>query len=400
MVCASLTRASGREDRSRADLVPGSANVRRVETRWVLSRDPHTPPINGPSISGAWWKARAYAEWLFLTRDWSWHWGEAALREAASTTGPGDYDVLVLDGPPFPPVVPFVRWAIEEGVPIVLDLRDVWGWEDESFPAWSFLSPRLRRRRWNVLLRDEAVRSAAHVVLTSHEMVEVMLERYPDLPSRSFSCVHNAYESVDAVPEGGSGSSVLDRLRVVYTGSLAYGRLTQAVNLLRGMEEYGRRGIGNVELVLAGKGAEKVVTASASQGLSNLVESLGWLDRDEAVRVQQEAGALLLLQPSTDLGTRVAIPAKLFEYMARRRPILGMVGTGVAGRIIREHDLGVVVDHEDPGSLADALVSLSRRIAREPHLPPPPDEFAERSTVARFAHILDEVLARSKGRGA
>jgi len=400
VVCASLIRPPEREEVSQIHTVPDSSEVLRVETPWVLGRDPYRPPVGGNLSRSASWKVRAYAEWLFLTHDWSWKWGAAALRQAGSSLESKGYDLLIVDAPPFPAVIPFIRSARKAGVPTVLDLRDLWGREDESHhPPWWPLSPRLRRIRWSLRLRDEAVRAAAHVVLTSPDLVEVMRSRFPDLAHSHFSFIPNAYETVDSVPASTGVPLNPDHLLIVYTGSLAYGRGEQAKRFIRGMREFRRLGMGNVELIVAGAGAEGLMETAESEGIADGVEIHGWLDRDEAVELQRAAGALLLLQPTSTLEARVAIPGKLFEYMARRRPILAMVGSGPAGEIIREHGLGVVPSGEGQRPLAEALGELAEQIRAAPYLPAPPEMFSERSTVAEFARVLDRVMARGSEAG-
>jgi len=304
-----------------------------------------------------------------------------------------EYDVLVLDTPPHPSVVPFLRLARREGIPSILDLRDVWGFEHESYPFWRSLSPRKRRARWSLSLRDEAVRAADHVVTTTPEMSQAMRQRCPDLDPSHFSCIPNAYQTVDPSTEASSARRPSTLLRVVYTGSLAYGRAGQARRFIEAMEYSRGMGGQDVELLLAGDGGKQLIESLASGVSTEQVHDLGPLDREGAISLQRSADALLLLQPSDYLGTRVAIPAKLFEYMARRIPIFGMVGSGSAGRLIREYGLGVVPSGEDPGSLARALEQLSEQIRISPRLAEPPEEYSERSTMAAFAQVLNRVTA-------
>src|SRR5690606_30936489 len=93
VVCASLERAVGASDESQQDLVPTNARIHRVDTPFVLDRHPYEPPWEGTLGEMVWWRARAYAEEVFLTRDWAWAWGVAALREIEWAMAAGRYDV-------------------------------------------------------------------------------------------------------------------------------------------------------------------------------------------------------------------------------------------------------------------------------------------------------------------
>lgn len=91
-----------------------------------------------------WWKLRAYAEFLVLTRDWSWSWGQAACRALGTEIVEGGFDLMIPDVPPNPSVVPFVRLARGSGIPIVMDFRDMWDARGEKTPWWGWISPSRR----------------------------------------------------------------------------------------------------------------------------------------------------------------------------------------------------------------------------------------------------------------
>ena len=199
VVCASLDRAVGSLDASQSRLVPDEKSVVRVETPFILGRHPYDPPSPGSVHRRLWWKARAYLEWVFLTEDWSSKWGQAALDTVRSRIAAARYHMLVVDAPPNPSIVPFVRLANRVGLPTVIDLRDLW------FPECSTgrlsgeysVLPNIRRSRWNARLRDEMVRLADRIVLTSEEMAEALRRDFPDLAPSRFHFVPNAFQDVD-----------------------------------------------------------------------------------------------------------------------------------------------------------------------------------------------------------
>ncbi len=393
VICASAENAAEPADPSQLSLIPDGLHVRRIDTPFVFGRNPGVPPGGGVS-QRLWWKARAYAEWLAIAHDWSWNWGVAAAR--ALDAGPAseqNYDALVVDAPPRPAAVPLMRWARRRSIPVLLDLRDVWAWDDEARPALFDLRPASRRLRWELPLREEAIMGAAHVVLTTPTTAAFMSGEFPTLPTSHFSSIPNGFMQVDEVCDG-SENEWSGTLRIAYTGSLAYGRIDQAVALVKGMAELRRRGGPMVELIIAGDEGETLLDTARAVGLEDHVEARGRISRDAAIQMQREADVLLLLQPSL-LATREAIPAKLFEYMERRLHIFGLVGSSPGARIIEEHGLGVV-SAEDPQSIAGALEKLAAAVAQRRFLPPPPEVYSERATVSEFAERLDRILARRR----
>ncbi len=392
VVCATVDD-DGSMGSSSTPFSSSDRRIWRVRTPFLFGRDPNRAPPEGDYWEKLYWKGRAYAEWLLFTRDWSVRWADAALRAVEPGIGRAGYDVVIADAPPRPAVVPFVRWAKGRGIPVVIDLRDVWTdpFEAGRWPIGWVLHPSQRRSVWNLRLRAEAIRLAHHLVVTSPEMAELMASELPDVSRARFTVIPNAYEHVDAppTPRGGPRS----RLRLVYTGSLAYGRDEQAESLVRAIASVRRQGGPEVEFTVAGPVESGLQGVALEEGVTDLVDVRGFLSRDEALELQRRADALVLLQPDDKVGTRVAIPAKLFEYMGRRRPILALVGPGPAARIVQEHELGIVASSLDIEDLGRALRELALCVQAEPFLRPPPTGYSERATAERFASVLDTVVA-------
>ena len=297
---------------------------------------------------------------------------------------------MILDAPPNRAVVPFIRLARRVGIPVVIDFRDMWDARDTPVPWWRWISPSLRRSEWKRRLRREAVLSADHLVLNTAPMMRAMQEVFPALPKSVFSVVPNAFGQVDAVPDWTGNRTAGCSLKIAYTGSLAYGRDDQVGNLICGMAEARRGGGPHVHLTLAGTAMDSLSRLAERQGVADGVRLLGRMTREDAIKLQRDSDVLLLVQPPS--AARVAIPGKIFEYMARRRNILGIVGDGPAAELIREHDLGVVVAGESAPEIAHALATMAERVRVKPFLLPPPERFSERHTVAEFARVLDTLL--------
>ena len=391
VICADVSvstesSAAGRDEVA----IPG--DILRVPTPFVFGRNPEQVPAAEALWQTAWRNARRYVEGAVLTAEFSWRWGELAVRQLDPSRS---YDMMIVDAPPNPAVVPFIRFAAQQRIPVVLDLRDLWIPECRSTATRWHADPWERRRRWKSRLADEAIEKACRVVVVSEGMLPIIRDYFPDRPPQDFSYVPNAYTSVDEV-KGGATRSLGQPLRVVYTGSLAYGRDAQAMDLIRAMGLLRReRGTSVVHLTVAGLGGEGLLEAAELEGVADSVEVRGWMTEDEAVELQRDADALLLLQPSDRTEIRVAIPAKLFEYMARRRHILGMLGPGPAAKLIEEHNLGTVVSTGDPGRIALAITELESRVRQTPILVRPPDAYSEAHTVAAFAGVLNEIVEKS-----
>ncbi len=74
---------------------------------------------------------------------------------------------------------------------------------------------------------------------------------------------------------------------------------------------------------LAGKTDPEILASLTAAGLETHVVNLGYLDHDKAVREQRNA-SMLILPLRKEPEYRATLPGKLFEYLAARRPVLGI----------------------------------------------------------------------------
>lgn len=371
------------------DLPDGGA-VHRNPTPFLWGRYPVTAPPPGSWTRTAAWYVKTYADWYFATRGWDWRWGHAALEAQLQRGGLAGYDALVVDAPPNGYVTEFILAARAAGIPSILDLRDLWTPKARvGIPG--MLHPARRRQRWDRRLCLDAVHGASHVVLTSGVAADEMRAAFPELGPDHFSVVHNAFEASEVEPDDAPAAPYDGTLRITYTGSLAYGRDRMVARLIEAMAMNKERGGPDVHLTLVGSEQGDLPALAERLGLSDRVEFHGWATRSEAVAIQQASHALLLLQTAQPFGASVAIPGKLFEYMARRRPILSMA-TKASNHIVGTYELGEVVDPDDVGDIADSFVRLTELAASERLLPMPSEDFSDRETTRELAERLDALL--------
>ena len=94
-------------------------------------------------------------------------------------------------------------------------------------------------------------------------------------------------------------------------------------------------------------------------GLGDRLELVEYLPRAEALRLQRDSEALLLLVPDADGRGRGVLSGKVVEYLAAGRPVLAVVPPdGAAARLIRETGAGIVVAPDDVAGIRAALEEL------------------------------------------
>jgi len=145
-----------------------------------------------------------------------------------------------------------------------------------------------------------------------------------------------------------------DRFRITHTGSF-----------------FGKRDPRPFLTALAESGLDDVVARfvgdfrvadrewAESLGLGDRLELHPYVSRREALALQRDSEALLLLIPDAGGRGQGVLSGKVFEYLAAERPILAAVPpAGAAAELIRETGAGVVAAPDDVPALRAALEQL------------------------------------------
>ncbi|MBQ9660771.1 MAG: glycosyltransferase [Bacteroidales bacterium] len=106
-----------------------------------------------------------------------------------------------------------------------------------------------------------------------------------------------------------------------------------------------------LQIRLVGKVDAAVTDAIRARGLGAHLVELGYLPHDETVREQRAADILLLPLRREPEYTKV-LPGKIFEYLAARRPVLGIgQEDGAAAQVLRDAGAGEMFDWDKTGEL-------------------------------------------------
>ena len=182
-----------------------------------------------------------------------------------------------------------------------------------------------------------------------------------------------------------------ERFRITHTGSF-FGRRNP-----RAFLEALARTDGDVVARFVGGLPPRHRAWVAEQGLGDRVEVLEFIPRAEALALQRDSEANLLLVPEAEGRGRAVLTAKVFEYLAAERPILAVVPPdGHAAELMRETGAGLVVAPDDVDAIAEALADLERRwregtLDGSPLTPELRARLDRRAGAERLAGILRDV---------
>ncbi len=292
------------------------------------------------------------------------------------------------------------------GIPWVADFRDPWT-KMFYFKDLRML-PCIRRR--HLRLEQSVLDEASAVVAVSPQVRDDFAAR----TKTRVELITNGYDAADF--EGPEPEAEHVHFTLTHTGNIGADGdpavLWQVLANLCSTDQGFRAGF---RLRLCGKVDAGVVRSILAAGVpeENLVLE-GYLPHPETVAAQRSADLLLLPLRYGSEGGKV-VPGKTFEYLAARRPVLGIGDpSGSAAGILRETGCGRMYDWDDADGMRDAVmaawerfVSVSRRLAMAGNAASAPsysgpdgftpvissiESYSREALTARYAALLDSLV--------
>ncbi|MHC4972994.1 MAG: glycosyltransferase [Planctomycetota bacterium] len=241
------------------------------------------------------------------------------------------------------------------GVPWVADFRDSMTEDDYPQP----------RRKWQVHrdLEGDTVAECARAVFTTPGARRMYSERYPDVPDERWAVIPNGYDErifADVTPPPRAEDG---RLRLVHSGLLYPSErdprpFYAAVAALR---DAGRVSAGNLCIVFRASGYEDYHREEIrKRGIGDIVALEDAAPYREALAEMMNADGLLLFQASN---CNHQIPAKIYEYLRARRPILALTDPkGDTAGVLRLAGGGAVVRIDKQEEIAAGLQEFLKKL--------------------------------------
>lgn len=293
-------------------------------------------------------------------------------------------DAIVTTGPPHSMHLIGEKLHKATGIPWIPDFRDPW-----SRMYYLKYLP-MTERTWAKLRRQEqSVLDSCSTVLTCTPFVQAEFRAQTATP---VACITNGFDEEDF-----AGEALLPDgyFNLTHTGLFAAdGNPFTLWKVLGGMAEEDPWFRRSLRLRFAGKVDVEVLQAIREAGLESNVVSLGYCDHLTAVREQRSA-TVLLLPLRNDPEYRPILPGKLFEYLAARRPVLGIGQTdGAMAQVLASTKAGITADWNEADKMRDFLATAYRQFC-ESGVPATTGDigpYTRRATAHALGQLLDSLL--------
>ena len=297
-------------------------------------------------------------------------------------------DLIVSTAPPQSMHLIGRRLALETGLPWIADFRDPW----TKIFYFKHLSMTHGTERWHKKMEKKVLDDTSVVVAVS----PLVQQEFQAMTSTRVELITNGFDECDfaAEPcheaEGGSDNEFC----VTHTGLFAAdGNPTVLWEVLAEKCASDNAFRKALKIKLIGKTDESILTALNEAGLSECVKNIGYLPHSEAVEQQRNA-SLLILPLRKEPEYKAVLPGKLFEYLASRRPVLGIgQKDGAMAMILNETKTGVVLDWEDREAIACHIDSCWEKHLTGKLVTDGADisQFTRRSLTKRMAQLFDSL---------
>jgi hypothetical protein len=271
------------------------------------------------------------------------------------------------------------------GIPWIPDFRDPWTrmYYLKHLPITGPVWKKHLRMEQGVL--DNATR-----VLTVTPLVQ---EDYAARTATPVEMITNGYDEVDF-----GGAPEPDGLfNITHTGLFASdGNPLGLWKVLGDKVSADREFAQKFRLRLVGKVDAEVYDAIRGAGLEQNVVNLGYLDHPGAVK-EQKSATILILPLRNDPDYSIILPGKLFEYLASRRPVLGIgQEDGAMARVIADCRAGGVFNWDNLLGIS-SFVDKAWEEFKNGGVPPVDgdiEQYTRRNLTKKLASLLNDIVKR------
>ncbi len=276
-------------------------------------------------------------------------------------------------------------------IPLVLDLRDPMvyeGWPEERWMRSTY--------RW---IEKRAVRMAAAVVVTTPSARRLYVERYVDVPAARFSIMANGVDCAMDIDPPLHPRERSEPIVLVHSGLMEIPDRdpTAFFEAIAQMRKRGDITDGSLRVILRATGRDEEYRRQiALVGIDRIVFVEKRISHSEAMAEMQRADGLLLFQGAQ---CNRQIPAKAYEYLACRRPIIGLLdAAGDTHQLVADQwKAPYVADMSSAAAIADVLRTFLGDFRRR-DVSIPDASLIERHSRAlgarELAALLDEVVGK------
>lgn len=285
------------------------------------------------------------------------------------------------------------------GIPWVADFRDPM--VEVNVRTGTIVPENASVRRARLNIEEACVRCAASMVFCTEGARNICLERHPILRPEICQVISNGFEEqffrdVEARRVSGARPKN-DVVTVLHSGTIYLTADRDPGPFFDAIAELQKEGFYDshpMRFILRATGDDQRIKGMLDKrNIAEHVILTGPLPYIDALSEMLSVDCLLLFQGYT---SNPAIPAKLYEYLRARKPILALVDAqGSTAKLLRKLNTSVMSSIESMSDIKNAIRRIHAEITSGSH-PLPPDEmvdtFSRKALTAEVAALFDAIV--------
>ena len=312
-------------------------------------------------------------------------WRPSALKAGHEFLRKESVDVIMSTSSPATSHIIARELTEKHRIPWVADFRDLWT-QNHYYPY----SP--LRKVIETRLEKRTLQSAEVLVTVCDPAADKLRKLHPGKP------IHVITNGFDPDEVNDPESDLTGKLSITYTGNLYPGKQSAEplFAALRDLIAQGTIDARDIEVRFYGAEAGWLEKQARQYGLTEVVNQFGIVPRETALEKQRESQLLLFIKWS-DPRERGYYSAKIFEYLAAKRPILAIGGhDDVASKLVDETRAGINCSTEaHVKAMLKELYNEFKKFGRisyqgEEHII---NRYSQMEMARQFAEVLDRVAS-------
>lgn len=292
-------------------------------------------PVNG---GGKTWKQKLalYIRGNFFVPDPRVLWVKPSVKFLKEYLKAHPVDAIVTTGPPQSMHLIGLNLSRETGLPWLADFRDPW----TKMFYFKHLGLKEKAEKLHHELEGKVLDGATRVIAVS-PMVQ---KDFQAMTSTPVELITNGYDEADF----NRHFDLDENFNITHTGLFASdGNPETLWKVLADKCQADKEFQRSLRIRLVGKTDKEIISSIEAAGLGPNLRDFGYRSHEVAVAEQKNASVLLLpLRKEPEY--EAVLPGKLFEYLASRRPVLGIGQTdGAMAKVVRDTGSGMVYDWDD-----------------------------------------------------
>lgn len=259
-------------------------------------------------------------------------------------------DIIYATAPAFSVLVIAAILKRLTSLPLVIDLRDPW--------TLSLIKPfpTALHRKLDELLERRTFMAADAIICNTEAVRKRYQQLYPNILASRFTVITNGYDPEDFVNISQVPRS-RNKVRIGYFGTIYAGRdPTPLFRAARRAVDEGLIPEKTLEFVFFGPSNDIITQLARQTNVSDMVLAYDFVPYADTLKQMAACDVLTIIgSPETD---ELHIPAKTYEYLALRKPILALNGRGALADLMKRYEFGLRVSPDDNTKVFKAIKQI------------------------------------------